>query len=133
MLECMDNYKIEDYVSHSLSYYANKLDEFNQDDNYATVILELIQAQYKDYHNDLIVVPQEQYYPIYDYVANMYYQKNLNSSMSYLDAVNVTDQLINKIMFDVPEDYNIDIDHFYEHLNAYCNTIGIKTNEKMRS
>lgn len=133
MIECMDNYKIDDYENHSLSYYAKKLDEFNKDNNYATVILELIQAQYKDYHDNSIEVSQDQYYPIYDYVADMYYKKYLNSNMSYSEAVDLTDQLINRIMYDVPEDYNIDIDHFYEHLNNYCDTIGIEKNVKHRN
>lgn len=129
MIECMDNYTLEDYVNHSVSYYASKLDEFNQDDNYATTILELIQAQYTDYHNDSISVSQEEYYPIYDYVADMYFRKNINSNMSYSDAVNVADQLITKIMYDVPEDYNIDINHFYEYLDSYCEKLGIETSK----
>lgn len=133
MLECMDNYKLDDYVTHSLSYYANKLDEFNNDENYAVTILELIQAQYDDYHSTSISVEQNQYYPIYDYISEMYYKKYLNPEMTYSEATKVTDELINKIMFDVPEDYNIDINHFYEYLNEYCDEIGIAKDVKFRN
>ena len=46
MIECMDNYSLDDYVNHSLGYYAKQLDEYNQDDNYATTILTLMDEQY---------------------------------------------------------------------------------------
>ena len=49
--------------------------------------------------------------------------------MSYSEAVNVVDQLITKIMYDVPEDYNIDINHFYEYLDSYCEKLGIETSK----
>ena len=130
MIECMDNYSIEDYVQHSVSYYAKKLDEFNNDDNYATTILELIELQYKDYHSDSIHVEQSEYYPIYDYISNMYYRKNITPDMSYSEALGVSNQLKERVLFDVPEDYNIDTNRFDEALNNYCESIGINPNVK---
>lgn len=132
MIDCMNNYSIEDYVGHSISYYADKLDEFNKDDNYATVILELIQMQYDDFHSDKITVAPEEYYPIYDYIADMYYKKYLNSNMSYSEAVQVTDRLLERILFDVPEEYNIPVEHFYEHLKEYCNELGIESSVTLK-
>lgn len=87
ILECIDNYNLSDYVNHSLSYYAKKLDEFNNDDNYATVILELIQFQYDDYHSPSINVSQENYYPIYEYICNMYFKKYINENTTYEEAL----------------------------------------------
>lgn len=132
MIECMDNYSLEDYVQHSISYYAKKLDEFNNDDNYATVILNLIQVQYKDYHSNSISVDPCAYYPIYDYIAKMYFKKNITKDMSYEQALNICNKLVEIITYDVPEDYNIDVDYFYENLENYCNELGIKTNIKTR-
>ncbi len=132
MIECMDNYSLADYPKHSISYYAKKLDEFNQDDNYATVILELIQMQYKDYHSDLVKADPSEYNAIYDYVSDMYYKKYLTPNMSYSEAVDLTNQLVERVTYDVPEDYNIDVNHFYDHLNSYCNNIGIDTNKKAK-
>lgn len=132
IIDCMDNYSIEDYVGHSVSYYAKKLDEFNKDDNYATVILELIQMQYDDFHSDKITVAPEEYYPIYDYIADMYYKKYLNSDMSYSEAVQITDRLLERILFDVPEEYNIPVEHFYEHLKEYCNELGIESSVALK-
>lgn len=129
-LECMDNYDLSDYVNHSISYYAKKLDEFNNDDNYATVILELIQMQYDDYHSDRISVEQSEFHPIYEYISDMYYGKYISSEMSYDEAVQVTDQLLSRIMFDVPEEYNIDTEYFYNYLNEYCNKNNINISSK---
>ena len=52
--------------------------------------------------------------------------------MSYSEAVDLTNQLVERVTYDVPEDYNIDVNHFYEHLNSYCNNIGIDTNKKAK-
>lgn len=133
MLECLDNYSLSDYINHSLSYYAKKLDEYNGDNNYAKSILTLIDAQYKDFHSKEIEVEQEEYYPIYDYIANMYYKKYINNSMSYGEAKNVADNLVNRIMFDVPEEYNIDTGRFYDCLDEYCFSVGIDVNSKSRN
>ncbi len=132
IIDCMDNYDLNDYVNHSLSYYAHQLDEFNGDENYATVILELIQMQYDDYHSESIKVEPMGYYPIYDYISNMYFNKYISSDMSYEEAVEKTDNLVETILFDVPEGYNIDTNRFYDNLNEYCDSIGITVAAKTR-
>ena len=40
----MDNYKISDYMNHSLGYFVKKLDEYNGDNNYAATILQLMEV-----------------------------------------------------------------------------------------
>ena len=129
MIECLDNYKLSDYVNHSLTYYASKLDEHNGDKNYATTIFEIIESQYKDYHDDDISIEQEEFYPLYDYVADMYFRKYINETMSYCDAQLVAAELIDKIMYDVPEDYNIDTNRFYDYLQEYCESKGMETTQ----
>ena len=132
ILDCIDNYNLSDYVNHSLSYYAHQLDEFNGDENYATVILELIQMQYDDYHSESINVDPTEYYPIYDYICKMYFNKYITSDMSYDEAKYVTDQLIEKTFYGVPEDYNIDINRFYDNLNEYYYSDNISVKVKTR-
>ena len=78
----MDNYSLDDYVNHSLGYYAKQLDEYNQDDNYATTILTLMDEQYHDYYDEKTAENPEKYYPIYDYISNMYLGKHLKAGMS---------------------------------------------------
>lgn len=135
MLDCMDNYDLSDYVNHSSGYFASKLDEFNNDDNYAAIILELMQMQYEEYHGighntvdeetneTYFSVDQEQYYPIYDYLSKMYFDKYIKEDMTYDEMQKVVDSLIEKISLKIPEEYNIDFNRFYDNLNTYCNKI----------
>lgn len=132
MIENMDNYDIVDYMNHSSSYFVKKLDEWNHDNNYAKSLLELIEMQYKDYHNDDIELPQEQYYPIYDYISDMFLRKHVTPGMSYEEAKNQMNILLEQILFDVPEEYNIDTNHFYEYLDEYCNELGIEVTKLSR-
>ena len=132
MIECMDNYSLEDYINHSLSYYAIKLDEFNNDENYATIILDLIETQYKDYHSKSMYVEQSEYYPIYDYISNMYYKKYITKDMTYQESLDICEELIQKITYDVPEDYNINTERFYQTLDNYCEKLNINKNTKSR-
>lgn len=125
MIECMDNYTLSDYVNHSLSYYIKKLDEYNNDDNYACTILSLMNAQYEDYHNTQISTAQSEYYPIYDYISKMYLGKHVNSNTTYEEATAIMDSLVEQLTFDVPEEYNIDTNHFYDYLNEYCESVNI--------
>lgn len=131
MLESMDNYTLSDYINHSTSYFAHQLDEQNGDNNYATVMFKAIEAQYNDYHDDDIEVEQSEYYKIYDYIADMYFSKNITSDMPYDDALLVANQLVERVTFDVPEEYNIDINHFYEYFQSYCDSIGISQSKNM--
>ena len=132
MIENMDNYDIVDYMNHSSSYFVKKLDEWNHDNNYAKSLLELIEMQYKDYHNDDIELPQEQYYPIYDYISDMFLRKHVTPGMSYEEAKNQMNILLEQILFDIPEEYNIDTNHFYEYLDEYCNELGIEVTKLSR-
>lgn len=123
MLECMDNYNLSDYINHSLSYFTSKLDEYNNDENYAPVILELIQTQFQDYHSDSIEVEQSEYYPIYDYICNMYYGKYITGGMNYDEMRMIADNLIEKVTLYAPDEYDIDTSRFYDNLdNYYRNT-----------
>lgn len=125
MIECMDNYTLSDYVNHSLSYYIKKLDEYNHDDNYAVTILSLMNAQYEDYHNDQITTEQSEYYPVYDYISKMYLQKHTDANTTYDEARQTMDSLVEQLTYDVPEEYNIDVNHFYDYLDEYCASVNI--------
>lgn len=124
ILENMDNYKLSDYVNYNISYFEKKLNEYNQSED-AVKILALIETQYKDYHDDSIEIEQKEFYPIYDYIANMVYKNNLYAGMSYDEAKNVCDYMVSRMTFDVPTEYNIDIEHIYQHFNEYCTSLGI--------
>lgn len=132
ILDCAKNYSIEDYANHSLIYLLKSLDEQNGDTDYAKIIFDLIELQYKDFHSTMIEVEQEEYYPIYDYISDMYFTKYITKDMSYSEAKAVADELVDRIMYDVPQEYNIDTNRFYECLDSYCQLVGIDISAKTR-
>ena len=120
MVSCMDDiYALDDYINHSQSYFAKKMDEYNGDTNYGYVIMQLMEAQYEDYHSDLINRPPEVYTPIYEYITSMYFKKYMTDDMDYPQARELADELCEKIMFDVPAGYQIDTDVFYQCIERY--------------
>ena len=125
LIDNMDNYNLSDYMNHSMAYFCHQLDEFHGDNNYASVLLKLVQTQYDDYHDSRIEIEQSEYYPIYEYLSDFYYKNRINENTTYEEAQGYTLELINKIMFDVPAEYNIDINYFYTYLNEYCEKIGL--------
>ncbi len=131
IIESMDNYEISDYMNHSLSYFVKKLDEFHGGD-YAQVFLELVETQYKDFHNDDIKLEQPEYYPIYEYISDVYYKNKITPDTTYEEARAFTDELLDRILFDVPEEYEIDTNYFYEYLDEYCTNLGIEISTSHR-
>ena len=52
--------------------------------------------------------------------------------MTYEEARKLTDDLILRITFDVPDEYEIDVEQFYTNLDNYCETIGIEVQHLSR-
>lgn len=119
MLECMDNYELTDYMNHSETYFLSKLDEFTGHTNYASVIWKLISVQRSDWERDLTDISAEEYYPIYDYLCKMYYDKYITSNMNEAERKKVADDLVYKAFYDSPEGYKIDSEYFYKYLENY--------------
>lgn len=124
LIESLDNYSLGDYINHSMSYFASKLDEAHGDNNYASLIFELIETQYKDYHSDKIEISEEEYYPIYDYIADFYFSKHITPGMSKSEMIYVCDDLVSRIIYGVNEGYHIDSNHFYVYLEEYIQKHG---------
>ena len=126
MTECMD-YDFTDYVNKPLSDFPKQLDEYNNDDN-AKEILELIQFQREDYIHDKIETEETEFYPIIDYLCDMYFRKYITEYTSYEDAIVIANNLENRILKNVPDDYKINTSRIYENLdnyyNSYDNTVG---------
>lgn len=116
MLECMDNYSLEDYIKHRDTYFLSKLDEFMGKTNYAQAIWQLITLQRSDWEQENVDIPMEEYHLIYDFLCEMYYNKYITEGMTTEEKKAVADELIRKAFFDAPENYKIDPDYFYEYL-----------------
>ena len=127
MVNEMDNYTYQDFVEHNLTYFEQQLNEYNGN-NDAVEIIGLIELQYNDYHNKDFEIDEAQFHKVYDYIANMYYGNHLNPNMSAEEAIKVRDTFIDKLTFDVPEEYKVSIEHLNEYFETYCNSIGLQIN-----
>ena len=125
MVESLDNYTYQDFVEHNITYFENELNKQNGD-NKAIEMLALINLQYKDYHDKNMEVEQKNFYPLYDYIAKMYYRKKINPNMSYDTAKKIRDEYIDRMTYDVPEEYNLDVAHMEAYFDTYCNEAGIR-------
>ena len=124
MVDSMNNYTYQDYVEHNLTYFEQKLNEHNGN-NEAVRMLGLLELQYDDYHDKNMTIDEATFHELYDYIARMYYAKHLNPNMLPEEAEYVRDQFIDRLTYDVPEEYNVDLDHLYEFFNEYCAEIGL--------
>ena len=118
MLDCMDNYELSDYMNHGDTYFYRKLDEASGHTNYAKVLWKLITLQRSDWENDKIDIDQAEYYPIYDFLCDIYYSKYLTPEMTDEEARQVADDLVYKAFYDAPEGYKICQQRFYDNLEA---------------
>ena len=130
MVTSMDNYTYQDYIEHNVTYFEQKLNEHNRNDE-AVRMIGLIDLQYDDYHNYSIQVDQTQFHDLYDYIAKMYYDANIKPGMSHTELENIKNNFIYKLTYDVPEEYNIDINHLNEYFSTYCQEKGISYNHTL--
>ena len=126
ILNSMDNYDIADYINHSQSYFIKKLNEYLNQSDYANAMIELLQMQYDDFHDDYLHVDQNSYYPLYDFMSEIYYKNRIVPGMSYEEALEVKNEFVSKVIFDVSSGYEIDLVHFDEFFNEYCARMGIE-------
>lgn len=127
ILGIMDNYSLEDYVHHNFSYFLEFLNDLTQNED-AKWIMALIELQYNDYHNDDISVEQQEYYPIYEYIVDIFMSRYSSPDMSMEELLALIDNLINQIVFDVPEEYNIDVSYIREYALSYYQAIEVSSN-----
>ena len=118
ILECTDDYTLADYINHSLTYLAHKLDEQTGYNNYAMNIFRLIDEQRADYMDDKYEREQSVYYPIYDYVCRLYLDKHGAPDMDEAERKALVDELVERVTYDVPADHPLDTEEFYRCAEA---------------
>ena len=119
MVTEMNNYTYQDYVEHNLTYFEQKLNEYNGDED-AVEVIGLIELQYQDYHDNEFEIKESTFHKVYDYIAKMFYNNHLNPDMTEEERLKVRDEFINQLTYDVPEAYHINIDHMKEYFESYC-------------
>ena len=119
IVECAEDYSLGDYINHSLTYLAHKLDEQTGHNNYAMAIFRLIDAQRADYLDDSYEREQEVYYPIYDYVCALYLDRYGTADMDEAAREALAEKLVERITYDVPEDHPLDTEEFFRFARDY--------------
>ena len=119
LLECLDGVDAGDYLNHSIAWFAHAFDLENGNNNYAMNLFRLIQAQFDDYHSDETHRPQSVYYPIYDYATKMYLDQYGTANMSPEAKRALVQQMLDRLLFDVPEEYEIDTEEFFRFAESY--------------
>ena len=112
------DYALADYINHSLTYLAHKLDEQTGYNNYAMNIFRLIDEQRADYMDDKYEREQSVYYPIYDYVCRLYLGKHGAADMDEAGRKALVDELVERVTYDVPADHPLDTEEFYRCAEA---------------
>ena len=63
--------------------------------------------------------PQSIYYPLYDYICKMWLDKNARPGMDASDLDALVADLLERVLYDVPEEYCIDTDEFTRYAQGY--------------
>lgn len=119
LLECLDGVDAGDYLNHSIAWFARAFDRQNGNNNYAMSLFRLIDAQYEDFHSDEICREQSVYYPIYDYVCRMYLDHYGAPDMTDEARRALVQELLDRLLYDVPEEFEIDTEEFFRFAEAY--------------
>lgn len=119
MLECLDDYSLSDYVNHSLSYLAHKLDRQTGYHNYAMTIFRLIGAQRDDHVHDEWERDPSVYYPIYDYVCRLYLDRYGAADMDEAARTALVQELVDRVTYDVPENFPVDTGEFFRFAETW--------------
>ena len=122
ILECMDNYSLADYINHSQSYFIKCLNEHTGKNN-AAEMMDLMELMRNDYIDESQSNPQTRYYPLYDYVADIYFRDHITPGMSSSEALAVADELVKRISYDVPEEYPVDWSRFSSHAEQFLRSL----------
>lgn len=128
ILDCID-YDGADFMNHSVNYLIDKMNEFMEDEQYAHHIIALIDAEASLRYTDYKEVDFYDFTELYQYITRMYMKKHLNENMSYQEAADVYDRLIEEITYyfdQMKEPYEIDFSIFEEEFHNYLDELGIK-------
>ena len=79
----------------------------------------LIEAQYNDFHSSDIHRDQSVYYPIYDFLTGLYLDHYASEDLTAEEREALVNELVERVMYDVPEEYEIDVEEFFRFAETY--------------
>ena len=129
ILDCID-FDGADYMNHSASYLAMKMDEFmDEDEPRAWRILAKMDAEGKNHYQDYIAVDYSDYTEIHEYVTKMYCKKHLKAGMSKVEADKAYEAFMEDITYwfdKMKYPYNLEDDAMRAQFEACCRELDIK-------
>lgn len=117
LMDCINDYKLQDIVEKDITYFISKIP--SNDISEVVKMFELLNVQYQDFYDDRIKVEQPEFYPLYDFMTDVYFSTHLNINMSYDECLEVYEYFIYSLTFDVPDEYDIDVDYFKSNFESY--------------
>ena len=133
ILDAID-YDGADFLNHSVNYLIDKMDEYMEDDQYAYHIISLIDAEASLRYTDYIKVDFHEFGELYSYITRMYMKKYLTTEMTYEEAEEVYQNLMDEITYffdQMKRPYEIDFDVFDSTFKECVNELGIQNNSTL--
>ena len=124
---CID-YTGADFFNHSVNYLIDQMDAFMGDEEYAYQIVARIDAQMALRYTPYQEVDFRDFQPVYDYLARMYFKKNIQPDMTAEQAQAVFDAFYEDISFhfeNMNRGYDITQETFAEAYDQYLAELGI--------
>ena len=125
---CID-YSGEDFFNHSVNYLIVQMDAFMGDEEYAYRVVAMIDAQMSLRYTPYQSVDFRDFQPLYEYLARMYFKKNLQAGMTYEQAKEVFDAFYEDITFNfenMNRGYDISEENFAETFAQCVEALGIQ-------
>ena len=126
---CID-YSGEDFFNHSVNYLIDRMDAFMGDEEYAYQIVAMIDAQMILRYTPHQSVDFHDFQPLYDYLAKMYFKKNIHAGMTYPQAEAVFQDFYEEITFNfenMNRKFNITEETFLPAFETYIADLGIQS------
>lgn len=125
--DCID-YSGEDFFNHGVNYLIEQMDAFMGDTQYAYQIVAMIDAQMSLRYEPYREVDFHDFQPMYEYIAKMYFKKNITPDMNYEETQSVFQAFYEDITFNfenMNRKYDIDENTFLPVFEEYVASLGI--------
>lgn len=125
---CID-YSGEDFFNHGVNYLIEQMDAFMGDAQYAYQVVAMIDAQMSLRYEPYKGVDFRDFQPMYEYIAEMYFKKNITPDMTYEAAQAVFNAFYEDITFNfenMNRKYDIDENTFLPVFEEYIAALGIR-------
>lgn len=126
IIDSLDGYSLEGYLSHSSQWLTRELDDELGEDG-GQMLLELMQLQKDDLSDDFANAPDSSTDALLDELSQLYFRNRVSGSSTYEDARGVADELVSTLtqgLGDAKDE--IDVHRIYRNLRERCRDLGVE-------